>query len=95
MWGCRPSLSARDGAGHRTLVLRGALRLVAAGTAAGIVSAIALTAALRSGMTYLPDAQAAEYLLPALILGASAVVAQWLPARQAARVDPARTLRTD
>ena len=77
------------------LVLRGALHLVAAGTATGIVAAIALTAALRSRMPFLPHGQVAEYILPVLILGGSAAAAGLIPARRAARVDPARTLRTD
>lgn len=92
--GIRLALGA-TGSAIATLVLRGALRLVAAGTALGIVAAMALAAALRSGMTFLPDARIVEYALPALLLGSSAIVAGLLPARRAARVDPARTLRTD
>jgi predicted permease len=92
--GIRLALGA-TGSAIATLVLRGALRLVAAGTVLGIVAAMALAAALRSGMTFLPDARVVEYALPALLLGSSAIAAGLLPARRAARVDPARTLRTD
>jgi len=92
--GIRLALGA-TGTGIASLVLRGAFRLVIAGTAVGVAAAILLAMGLRSKMTFLPAAQASEYLLPALILGASAVVAGLLPARRAARLDPARTLRTE
>jgi predicted permease len=92
--GIRLALGA-TGSGIAGLVLRGAGRLIAAGTAVGIVSALALTSALRSRMTFLPDARVAEFVLPTVVLGAAALLAGLLPARRAARVDPARTLRTD
>jgi ABC-type lipoprotein release transport system permease subunit len=51
--------------------------------------------ALRSRVPLLPAARAAEFAVPALLLAVSAVIAGLIPARRAARVDPARTLRTD
>jgi predicted permease len=92
--GIRLALGA-TGAGIAGLVLRGALLLVLAGTAAGIAAAILLTMGLRSQMAFLPGARLSEFLVPALLLGATAVVAGLLPARRAARLDPARTLRTE
>jgi predicted permease len=92
--GIRVALGA-TGPGIAGLILGSAARLIAAGSAVGVVAALALTGALRSRMTFLPDARVAEYLLPALILAGSALLAGLLPARRAARVDPARTLRTD
>jgi len=43
----------------------------------------------------LPHGVAAEFAVPALLLAVSAVIAGLIPARRAARVDPAQTLRTD
>jgi predicted permease len=77
------------------LVLSGAVRLTMLGAAAGIASAMALVAVLRSRLTILPQATLPDVVIPALVLGACAVVAGLLPARRAASVDPARTLRTD
>jgi hypothetical protein len=77
------------------LVLGRSLRLVVAGTAAGIVAALFLLAGLRDRLTFLPDARLGEYLLPALLLGAAALVASLLPARRATALDPIQTLRTD
>ena len=77
------------------LVLRGALRLVAAGTVAGVAAAILMVMALRSRVPLLPTARAVEFAVPALLLAVAAVIAGLIPARRAARVDPARTLRTD
>jgi predicted permease len=92
--GIRMALGA-TASGITTLVLRGALLLVGAGTAAGVLAALVLTGALRNRMTFLPDPLVWEFAIPALLLGGAAVVAGWLPARKAARVDPARTLRTE
>ncbi len=92
--GIRMALGA-TAPGIIALVLSQALRLVAIGTAVGIVAALGLTAALRQGIAHLPDARVTEFLLPALVLGASAVAAGLIPARRAAAVDPARTLRTE
>jgi predicted permease len=77
------------------LVLRGALRLVVAGTVAGVAAAMLMVMVLRSRVPLLPTARAVEFAVPALLLAVSAVIAGLIPAGRAARVDPARTLRTD
>jgi predicted permease len=77
------------------LVLSGAFRLTVAGALVGIASAIAMVQVLRSRVAILPPATLMEFALPVLMLGACALVAGLLPARRAASVDPARTLRTD
>jgi ABC-type antimicrobial peptide transport system permease subunit len=77
------------------LVLSGAFRLTVAGALVGIASAIAMVQVLRSRVAILPAATLMEFALPVLMLGACALVAGLLPARRAASVDPARTLRTD
>jgi len=92
--GIRAALGA-TGSVIVALVLRGALRLVLAGTVTGVGAAILMVMALRSRIPRLPAAQAAEFAVPALLLAVSAVIAGLIPARRAARVDPAQTLRTD
>ena len=92
--GIRMALGA-SGRGIMGLVLRGAAGMVLAGTAAGVLASLLLTGGLRARMTFLPDAEVAEYLVPAMILGAAALVAGLLPARRATRLDPMQTLRSD
>jgi putative ABC transport system permease protein len=86
------------GAGTRqvyALVLREGLAVAAAGTAAGLALALALTCAL-AGLLY--EVSAVDALtfgaVPALLL-AVAAAACVVPARRAARVDPAAALRAD
>jgi ABC-type lipoprotein release transport system permease subunit len=77
------------------LVMGANLRVVALGLAVGTVLAI-LAGKLASGMLY--GVTAAD---PALLLGAPAVLmsvallASWLPARRASRVDPVVALRSE
>jgi predicted permease len=92
--GIRAALGASR-SGIVGLVLREAFRLVLAGTVTGGVAAAVLATALRSRVPLLPGARLLEYALPALLLAVSAMLAGMIPARRAARVDPARTLRTD
>ena len=92
--GIRAALGA-SAAGIVTLVLRGALRLVLVGTVAGVAAALVMAMALRSRISFLPGAEVPEFAVPALLLGAAAIIAGLIPARRAARVDPARILRTD
>lgn len=77
------------------LVLSGAARLSLIGGVVGIVSAIALAKVLRARLTILPQATLLEIAIPTLLLTACAIAAGLLPARRAAAVDPARTLRTE
>ena len=92
--GIRAALGA-TGSRIVALILRGALRLVLAGTVAGMAVAMLMVMALRSRVPFLPAARAAEFAVPVLLLGISALIAGLIPARRAAQVDPARTLRTD
>ena len=77
------------------LVLSGAVRLSIIGGVVGILSAIALVKVLRSRLSILPQATLVEIAIPTLLLAACAIAAGLLPARKAAAVDPARTLRTE
>ena len=79
------------------------VRLVVARTqgsvAAGVVIGLGLAAAgatmLRSSLYGLSPFDPVAYLQVAAILGTAAVVATWIPARRATRVNPVETLRAE
>jgi len=71
------------------------MRVALAGSAAGIAAALALTGLMR-GLLYGVEARdPATIAGVALLLGAIALVASWLPARRASRVDPRTALQAD
>jgi putative ABC transport system permease protein len=75
------------------LVLRDAFVVVAAGTAAGLLLAIALGTLVRSWLFGVAMLDPAAWLVSALVLGTAATVASYLPARRAVRMDPIAALR--
>jgi predicted permease len=90
--GIRMALGAERGSVFR-LVLGEGMRLAVIGAAVGIVAALALTRLL-AGMLYGVSAHdPLTYGAVALVLGAVAAVACWLPAWRATRVDPMVALR--
>jgi putative ABC transport system permease protein len=74
-------------------VLAQALRLVLAGLAIGLVGALALTRLIASLLFEVKPTDPATFAAVCLILTAVAVLASYLPARRAARVDPMVALR--
>lgn len=75
------------------MVLGGGMKLAAAGIALGAVGALALTRLL-VGMVYgIRTTDALSFLAAAAVILIVAVPANYLPARRAARVDPAAVLR--
>ena len=90
--GLRIALGARPGdvAG---LVLREALILSSSGVVLGLGGAIAASGVIRSLLYDTPAADPTTLAGVALLLGAVAVAAAFLPARRAARVDPMVALR--
>jgi len=77
------------------MVLRQNLRTVAAGVAAGIAGAIAFGGVLTSFLYGVSPADPPAMLAAAAVLLFTSAIAVWIPARRAARVDPAVTLRHD
>ena len=88
----RQALGARA-ADLRRLVAGGALRLAVPGTAVGLVAAGLLSRAVRGMLYGVGPVDPLSYAGAAVLLVAVAVAAAWVPARRAARVDPAGALR--
>ena len=81
--------------GVMAMVMRSSLRLVALGAVIGLAAAFAVTRLL-SGLLYrvAPIDPLTFIAVPAL-LGAVAMLASFLPARRATRVDPVVALRAE
>jgi hypothetical protein len=92
--GVRIALGARA-ADVRRLVLAGSARVVGASLLVGLVLAAALGRALASMLYGVSTTDVAVYAGATLALAAAALLATWLPARRAARVDPVVALRAD
>jgi hypothetical protein len=92
--GIRMALGASAGEILR-LVLRRGLGLVAAGLAIGTAGALAVTRLLQTLLFGVSQADPVTFGGVILTLGAVALVATWIPARRAMRVDPLVALRRD
>lgn len=90
--GIRMALGASSGEVLRLVWLRGA-RLVFAGVAIGIPAAWALTRAATHLIAGISTSDPATYLTVATVLGAVALLASYIPARRAMRVDPLVALK--
>jgi putative ABC transport system permease protein len=76
-------------------VLGQGLRLIALGIGIGLAAAFALTRLMASLLFGVPPTDPATFLGVALLLGAAALLACWIPARRASRVDPMVVLRAE
>lgn len=92
--GVRQALGATPARIVRTVVLQG-LRLVALGLVAGSLLAWASDRAIESHLYGITATDPTSYLLAGAVLLATALAASLLPARNAARVDPAEILREE
>jgi len=70
-------------------------RWVAVGLGLGLVGSVALASALKSLVYRMNGLTAPPLVLATLVVGLAAVVACWLPARRAARLNPIDALRSD
>jgi ABC-type antimicrobial peptide transport system permease subunit len=78
-----------------TRLIRQGLMPVAIGVGLGLVVSFGLARVLASQLAQIKSYDPITYLLVSLFLGVVALLACWLPARRAARVDPMTALRTD
>ena len=92
--GVRMALGAQAADVRRLFVGHG-LKLVAIGLVLGVGAALALTRLMSTLLFGVGPMDPLTYLAVSLVLGTVALVATYLPARRAARVDPVVALRTD
>ena len=77
------------------MVLREALVLAALGVVAGSAAAVIIMRVLAGLLFEIRATDPATYALIAALLGFTAAIAAWRPARRAAAVDPMLALRAD
>lgn len=92
--GVRAALGA-DASELRALVLRQGGRLALAGLGTGLAASLALARYLRSLLYGMSEWDPVVYAGAIALAGVMVVLACWLPAARAARVDPAVALRED
>jgi ABC-type antimicrobial peptide transport system permease subunit len=77
------------------IVLIAGLRLAACGMAVGFVGAVGLARLLGSMNSGMHFANPVAFIAPVLLLVLIALVACWLPARRASRINPIEALRAE
>jgi hypothetical protein len=93
-FGVRVALGARP-ADVRRLVLRDAWIIVGLGLAAGLPAAYGASQVTRSFLFGVSPTAPHIFVLGSAVLAAATLVATWLPARRASRVDPMLALRAE
>jgi predicted permease len=92
--GIRMALGARPTDVVRMLVVE-SLRRVGLGVVIGLAVAFVATRALTSMLFGITPSDVSTFVATAILLAAVALLATWLPARRATRVDPMVSLRTE
>ena len=92
--GIRLALGARPGQIH-ALVLSHGMHLLLIGSAIGLLSAFVVSRALQSVLFEVHGVDPKIYVGVGVVLFAATLLASWLPARRASRVDPMVALRTE
>jgi predicted permease len=92
--GVRMALGA-DRPAIRSMILSSSLRFVALGVGVGLATAGVASQWIGARLFDVSPLDPVTYLTVAAIVVATALVATWLPARRAAQVDPATTLRAE
>jgi putative ABC transport system permease protein len=78
-----------------TLILGQGMRPVLLGLAVGLAAALALTRLIADQLYQISAHDPLMFALPAALVLAIALLACWLPARRATRIDPINALRAD
>jgi predicted permease len=92
--GIRMALGATPRDVQRVIIRQG-MALVAIGMAFGLAGAVALTGALKALLFEVKPTDLATYVLVSAVLSGAALLASYLPARRAARIDPQAALRCE
>ena len=92
--GVRMALGAGPSRVVREILIEG-IRLIALGIGIGLAAAFGLTRLMASLLFGVPPTDPATFLGVALLLAAAALLACWIPARRASRVDPMIALRAE
>jgi predicted permease len=77
------------------LVLRQSLSMIFIGSAAGLLASVAAARILRRTVEGMQPAHVSTFALMTALLLATALLASYIPARRAARIDPVEALRQD
>ena len=78
-----------------SLVIGHGMKLALTGVALGLVASVALTSAIKSLLFGVSASDPATFAAIALLLLLVALLACWIPARRATRVDPLFALRRE
>ena len=92
--GIRIVLGAQPGEVRRMVVLQG-MRPALVGLVLGLAAALGLSRFLASMLFEINATDPATFIVASVVLFGVAVMACWLPARRAARVDPMEALRSE
>src|SRR5439155_17740852 len=92
--GIRLSLGAARGSVVR-LLLAGGLRLVAAGATVGLLAALVIGKLLEGLLFGVRGVDPLTLIVVPLVLVAVALLAAWVPARRAGRIDPVVALKAE
>jgi predicted permease len=92
--GIRMALGAREG-NVLSLVIGKGMRLVLLGVSAGILASLGLTRVMRSLLYEVTPTDPFTFFGASLLLASVALLACWLPARRATKVEPTAALRDE
>jgi putative ABC transport system permease protein len=93
-FGIRSALGATAAHIVRLIARQGASLLIIGFAAGGIVTS-GLVRIVRNQWSAMPTPNLVSWILTAVVLGGAALIACWLPARRAARIDPVIALRAE
>lgn len=77
------------------MILRQSLAMILAGIVAGVAAAVAAVRVLERLVTGMQPAGVSTFAMMICLLVAAAMLASFVPARRASRIDPVRALRQE